>query len=209
MELYITLTVCFLPLIFAVVFAVLKVEGFKWSYVLGALAIGFGAIVVIIVVQTTVLSVNLFSVNSLRGVFVSALVLNGLIEESIKMVFLFFLPGKKMTCKVFFTVALLVGCAVGSLETVFYALNGSSDTVLRFFTAVVLHILTTGLSGLFVWSAKNGKIRISIFLTALFSHGIYNFFAGFTGIWWWFSIITILFVFVRCRVYYLDLREKN
>jgi len=169
---------------------------------------GFVAIFLIILVRNAVKNVFLFLPTNLTGVLISTL-LYGLVEESVKMLLLFFLPGKKISCKVFLVISLIMGCAVGSFETVMYVITGLGSTFLRLFTAVILHIVCAGLSGLFVWSAKNKKRYLAAFVTAVFAHGIYNFFAGFTGVWWWFSIVTILFAILRCRAYYADLCEKK
>lgn len=208
MELYITLACCFLPLILGIFIAVLKIKDFKLSYAFSAIVMGFAAIFLIILVQNAVKGMFLFLPSNLTGVLISTL-LYGLIEESVKMLLLFFLPGKKISCKVFLVVSLIMGCAVGSFETVMYVVTGLGGTFLRLFTAVILHIVCAGLSGLFVWSAKNKKCCLAAFVTAVFVHGIYNFFAGFTGVWWWFSIVTILFAILRCRAYYADLCEKK
>jgi len=67
----------------------------------------------------------------------------------------------------------------------------------------------SGLGGLFVWSCKQKKCKIIILLAAIVIHGVYNFFAGFTGIFWWFSLAAIIFGLIQVRMFYRGLEEKT
>ena len=40
------------------------------------------------------------------------------------------------------------------------------------------------------------------FVLAVALHGVYNFFAGFSGGFWWFSVVAILMAALECRIWY-------
>ena len=208
MILYITLALCFLPLLAGIVFSAVKVPSFKFSYSVWAVGAGFAALVPIIVIQFVIRRFFNFSPASLAAVFLSALLFNGLIEESAKALFLFLLPVKAVPISAFTASALIAGTALGSFEALVYCIAGTNYSPLRLITAVVLHALCSGLSGIFVWTLKNEKARKAAFVSALFCHGLYNFFASFGGFVWWFSIAVLLFAAVRLRYYYTDLKRE-
>ena len=123
-------------------------------------------------------------------------------------IFLFFLPAKKIKLPVFIACAVIAGGTVGSFEAVMYFVAGTHYSALRLCTAAVLHALCAGLSGIFVWTAKNKtrkrKAQFAAFCAAVFCHGIYNFFAGFNGFLWWFSLAALLFALIQLRSFYTE-----
>lgn len=208
MILYVTLAMCFLPLLAGIVFWAVKVPSFKLSYSVWAVGAGFAALVPIIVIQFVIRRFFNFSPASLAAVFLSALLFNGLIEETVKAVFLFLLPVKAVPLSAFTAAAIIAGTAVGSFEALVYCIAGTNYSLVRLITAVVLHALCSGLSGIFVWTRKNGKARAAALVSATVCHGLYDFFASFNGLIWWLSIAVLLFAAVRLRYYYTDLQRE-
>ncbi|WP_314743203.1 PrsW family glutamic-type intramembrane protease [Treponema lecithinolyticum] len=208
MKMYITLALCFAPLIVEIVFSLIKISSFRLSQAGWAVAAGFAAIVPIIIVQYILQQTDWFSVSSMPSLLAEALIFNGLIEEAVKMLFLFFLPAKKIKLPVFIACAVIAGGTVGSFEAVMYFVAGTHYSALRLCTAAVLHALCAGLSGVFVWTAKNKtrkrKAQFAAFCAAVFCHGIYNFFAGFNGFLWWFSLAALLFALIQLRSFYTE-----
>ena len=47
------------------------------------------------------------------------------------------------------------------------------------------------------------------FVLAVVLHGIYNFFAGFNGLFWWFSVVAILMAALECRIWYRQVVENG
>ncbi|MFC2420400.1 MAG: PrsW family glutamic-type intramembrane protease [Treponema maltophilum] len=208
MILYVTLAMCFLPLLAGIVFSAVKVPSFKLSYSVWAVGAGFAALVPIIVIQFVIRRFFNFSPASLAAIFLSALLFNGLIEETVKAVFLFLLPVKAVPLSAFTASAIIAGTAVGSFEALVYCIAGTNYSPVRLITAVVLHALCSALSGIFVWTRKNGKARAAALVSATVCHGLYDFFASFNGLVWWFSIAVLLFAAVRLRYYYTDLQRE-
>ncbi len=93
MKMYITLALCFAPLIVEIVFSLIKISSFRLSQAGWAVAAGFAAIVPIIIVQYILQQTDWFSVSSMPSLLAEALIFNGLIEEAVKML----LPKKKST----------------------------------------------------------------------------------------------------------------
>lgn len=216
MELYIKLGLSFLPLVPLLYAAAVKVSGFRLNHALWAAAAGFAALVPIIGLQLISERFLPFNASSLWAVFFGTLLFNGLIEEGAKAFFLFLIPLKNLPRSVSLTAALIAGTTVGSFEALIYCIAGTNYSVLRLCTAVILHSLCAGLSCFFVLSLKEAKeqkkqntvhkyrVRLMPFFTAVFCHGIYNFFAGFTGFLWYFSLFALLFALIRVRFYYGD-----
>ncbi|OJF77272.1 MAG: hypothetical protein BKP49_02040 [Treponema sp. CETP13] len=209
MHLFISIALCFIPLIVIILIASLLIKELSKKSVFAGILAGFGAIIPISIAQYFLEPLNSFLGNSLTSVFITALLFNGLIEEAIKMLFIFFIPGKNKRKSTFFAVALIAGCTFGCFEAVVYLIAGSTNISTRLFTAVLLHTFCAGLSGIYIWTLKNTKAMLSPFLLAVVLHGIYNFFAGFTNDFWWFSVITIVFAIMQCRIYYTKIDEST
>ncbi len=202
MNLYVSLLLCFVPLIAFFIIFCAAVPGFKMRYGIWAALLGLLSVIPIAFVQFFVLSLPVFTANTLAAVLITALIFNGLIEESIKMLCMLFLPAKKTPFSVFFTMALFCGLSLGCFEAVIYLIAGYHQIGLRLVTAVIIHMLCAGLSGVYVWSFRKKRTRTLPFVYAAALHGIYNFFAGFSGGYRWFAVIAILFAAVECRIWY-------
>ncbi len=208
MELYITMGICFIPLIVAISVSLVKVTGFTKRLALVSSLLGLAAIIPIGFLQFFILELPIFNTGTISALLVTTIIFNGLIEEFIKMLLLLFLPAKKMNFKAFLACAIISGLALGCFEAIIYVITGTPHIEVRLFTAVIMHAACAGLSGLYVWTYKNTKSQLSAFITAVLLHGIYNFFAGFSGNFWLFSIVAILFAIVRCRVDYHAIDEN-
>lgn len=190
--------ICFVPLLIAAALALLLKKNVSVHQVLCAIASGFLALIPISLLQLYVFNLPVFTPKTLAGAFLTTLIINGLIEETLKMATLFVIPRKDTTAGSFLILAMLQGFALGSFEAVIYLLSGKGDITLRLCTAAVIHALCAGLSGLFVWSISQKKTYVRPLLTAILMHGLYNYFASTTS-FWWFSIITIAYTAIRLR----------
>ena len=206
MDLIIDLSFCFLPLVIFILILLITKQDIKLSFSTAAVLLGLAPLIPAAVLQ---LVIPQLEYSSLLMVLISTLLYNGLIEEGMKAGFLFLFPSSKVSYKQFFIYSLLAGLCFGCFEAVIYVVSGSHNIELRFITAVVIHTVCSGLGGLFVWSCKQKKCKIIILLAAIVIHGVYNFFAGFTGIFWWFSLAAIIFDLIQVRMFYRGLEEKT
>lgn len=207
MNVFILVGLCFLPLIIALVFFKIFVKNFKSIYMFQSVIIGFVVLIPIVVVQFLLKKIPFFSQNTFIALLATTLIYNGLIEESIKTGALFLLRPQKQEFSIFFIIALLSGSTIGTIETVLYLIGGQTNILLRLFTAMLLHTLCSGLSGAFVWTFFRRKKLWASFFLSIIIHGIYNFFASFNGAIWAFSIVTLFFALIQCRVYYTKTKE--
>jgi len=203
MESIATIGICFVPLILltAVLLAVCK--KLTVGSALISILSGLAAIIPIAVIQFLLLSLPIFKSTKIVSVFLTAVLFNGLIEETIKMLMLMIIPGKKKDAVTFTICALIAGFSIGTFETVVYMLMyGTNSIILRYATAVLIHTFCAGLSGLYVWSFKQKQQYLRPFISAVFIHGLYNFFAGFIFPLKAFSFVTIVYAAVRLKFSY-------
>lgn len=195
--------ICILPL--TAIFAVMLILVKEFKFINGAVSIllGLFSVVPIAAIQFAIEYHHLVSVNSLGSVLLKSLLINGVVEETIKMLVLFFVS-KKLNLSAFFSCAVLSGLALGCFESLVYLVSGIQNLELRMLTAVVIHACCAGLSGLFVYSIKNESTRVYSFILAILLHGIYNYFAGFRmdSFIFWFSLVVVLVAIVECRIRY-------
>jgi len=196
-----SLLLCVLPLVVLIVCCVLCI---KLSVRHAAIAVAAGVLPVVPIMALQLIVFPAFrSLDFQLGTrLLSALILNGLIEESIKFLSLLLFFHKKTTRVQCIACGAIAGLTVGCLEAVMYFAGGFEYILLRLVTAAVIHTLCAMLSALCIASFKAGKKKIMPFVYAVLVHGVYNFFAGFTGGFRWFSIAAILFAAVECRIWY-------
>ncbi len=229
---------CFLPLI---VFFLIFTFAYKLNvfYQLIAILIGLLSVIPISLIQYFVPDINDFANN--YPIFYSllkSLILYAVIEEVIKMLFLFFLPisegnlsrnnkielsdsgTKAFALKRFILLGFIMGLSVGCFESGVYffehmqkAKNAGSQLLyipifIRMFSAVIIHFSCTGLCALFMFGLKNKITKISLMLSAILIHGIYDFFAGFQNSFKYFSFAVVLFSIIECRLKYKNLQEN-
>ena len=210
MSVFVLMGLSFVPLVFFLVLFCLAVPGFKVRYGLGATLVGLFSLIPIVILQYLVLKMPVFSKDTLLSVLITVMVFNGLVEEMVKMFSLLLLPHKKMGIGVFLAMSLISGLALGCFETVIYLFSGYQNIQIRSLTAVAMHSLCGGLSGIYVWTwrdpvekAPGKKVPLVMpFVLAVVLHGVYNFFAGFSGGFWWFSVVAILMAALECRIWY-------
>lgn len=210
MSIYVMMGLSFLPLVAFLVIFCLAVPGFKLRYGLASTLVGLFSLIPIVVVQYFVLKLPVFMDNSLLEALITVMVFNGLVEETVKMFSLLLLPHKKTGFGAFFAMSLVSGLSLGCFETVIYLFAGYQNIQLRSLTAVAMHSFCAGLSGIYVWTWRNpvergGGKKIPLvmpFVLAVVLHGVYNFFAGFSGGFWWFSVVAILMAALECRIWY-------
>lgn len=215
MNLYALFALCFIPAITFYILFCMFVPGFKIRYGLWAMLVGLFAIVPIALIQHFILTLPVFNRSTFASLIVTAFVFNGLIEETVKMLFMLLLPQKKMKLAPFFAASLLCGMMLGSFESVIYLIKRIQESELasgflsayalvfaRMGTAVLIHTLCAGLSGLFVWMIRHKTPHAAPFVYAALLHGAYNFFAGFADPYHWFAIVAILFAVLECRIWY-------
>ena len=218
MDLYALIFLAFVPPVICFVLFSLFVRGQKIRYCAWSCVVGLVTVIPTAFVQYFVLrKIPVFVSSTVMSLLVTAVIFNGLIEESLKMIFMLLLPQKKLTEAAFFTCALLCGLTLGCFESLIYMTNrmqgvfsGADRAVFelllkRMFTAVFIHTFCAGLSGLYIWTFKRKASRVQPFVYAVLLHGVYNFFAGFESFFYWFSIVAILFAALECRIWYKNI----
>lgn len=184
----------FIPFIACFILFAILVEGITVIKELISSLIGLLAVVPIAFIQLYVGGTPFFRGGSFWAIIFKNLIFIGLVEEFIRFIFLFFIPGKKEEIRVFFCYAILAGLILGSFETVIYVLseikeakefvniNGGEIVLhtiyLRMVTALVIHTLCAGLLGLSVYSIKNKKPHFAPIVYAIIIHGLYDFFTS-------------------------------
>ena len=150
-----------------------------------------------------------------------SLLLYGLVEEAIKTLALLPVPHKNESRLNFLLLAFTAGLSLGCFESVVYYFdhlqiaNSRGATLLygqiavRIFTSDIIHMCCTGLCGLFLFSCRNKPRHISCLITAVILHGVYDFFAGFSGNLRWFSVAVVLMAIAECRIKYISLHNDE
>ena len=202
MSLVLSIGLCILlPAIFLGIFCI-AVPEFKFRWGLWSAVTGLFSLIPITFIQFFILSLPIFTAQTIGAVLVTAIIFNGLIEETVKMLCMLLLPYKKQSFPAFFCQTLICGLSLGCFETIIYLFAGFQEIGLRLVTAVVIHTFCAGLSGCYLWSFRKKSPRTMPFVYAAALHGVYNFFAGFTGFFWWFSVLAILLTLLECRIWY-------
>lgn len=209
---------CFIPLI-----AGFLIFAFAFKSNAGHLSIaillGLAAVLPISVIQFFLPSINILSSMPILREILKSLLLYGLVEEILKCVFVLPLPKKEKSAFDFLLLAFTMGLALGCFESIVYYLdhlqmaNNRNATLLygqifaRIFSSDLIHMTCTGLCGLFIYSIRNKHPVITCLLSAIFIHGIYDFFAGFQNALRWFAVTAILLAIAECRLKYTSITE--
>lgn len=222
MNLYALLGICFVPAALFFALAVILNKNLKITYCLWACVLALLAVIPASLLQFYVLGLPIFTASTFVSVMITAILFNGLIEESMKMLFLCMMPQKKQILSAFFCCVILFGLVVGGFESVIYIvkkfqeIQGQTGKELvmqlllkRIFSAQAIHVFCAGLSGLYIWNFRRHKRNIMPFVYAVLLHGIYNFFASFTSMYHWLAIVAILFAAVECRIFYVSSKESD
>lgn len=198
------IALCFIPLAVVFLSFALLTKRFKVWQGLLACVLGMIAVVPIAIMQFFLLSKNFFAANSLLAILISALVINGIVEETMKMGLLFLFPVGEMKLKLFYKYCILSGLTLGCFESLIYLISGFQEIGLRMFSSVLIHIVCAVFDGIFVYGVKHWHFRIAPLSYAIILHGIYNYFAGFgEGPFFYISFAVIAFAVIECRITYL------
>lgn len=105
--------------------------------------------------------------------------------------------------------AFFLGLSFGLYELIVYFISGVGFLSLRFFTTVIFHALSAVLDAFFIVSWKKKKLWLFPLAFSVLMHGLYNFFASFTGFIWWFSIFVLVLTFLQMINVYKACSEKE
>ncbi len=218
MSIVLPVLLCFLPLIAGFL---LSTFAFKLNagHLSIAVLLGLAAVIPISVIQFFLPSLNILSSIPILREILKSLFLYGLVEEVLKCLFLLPLPKKDKSPLEFLLLAFTMGLALGCFESIVYYLDHlqmashRSATLLygqifaRIFSSDIIHMTCTGLCSLFIFSIRNKKTMVSCLLSAVFIHGVYDFFAGFQNALRWFAVAAILLAIAECRLKYSAISE--
>ena len=216
------IALCFVPLILALC---IFTFGFKLkiTHQLIAVLLGLIAVLPISFIQYLLPEIPEIGFNPIIHTLLKSLLLYGLIEELFKAIILLILPNKNYDVRNFLLLAFVMGLALGCFESVVYYFDhlqlahsrGATllygQIALRIFTSDIIHMMCTGLGGLFIYSCRNKPSRVSFLIVAVLLHGIYDFFAGFStsSNLRWFSIAVVFMAIIECRVKYTSLTATD
>ena len=220
MNLFAFLALSFIPLAAGFIVLLLVVPHLKILHCLLACILSIAAVLPIAFIQYFVMGLPVFNTNTFVSLLITAVLFNGVIEETVKMCFLAFIPQKKMTASTFLACSLLFGLALGSFESVIYLIKriqeiglpgGNADAltliVIRMLTAVLIHTFCAGLSGMYLWLFRHKHNNVIPFVYAVLLHGVYNFYAAFSTGYRWFSIVAIVFAMLECRIWWKNAKN--
>ena len=221
MNLYALLGISFVPALLFFVLSIILNKNLKIRYCLWSALLALLTVIPTSFIQFYILGLPIFNSYTFASIMITAIFFNGLIEESMKMLFSCLIPQKKQILSSFFCCVILYGLTVGGFESLVYIIKkfqeiqgqGGKELVVslllnRIFSAQAIHVFCSALSGLYIWNFRNHKKNIMPFVYAVLLHGIYNFFAGFTSNFHWLSIIAILFAAVETRIFYLSAKSE-
>ena len=201
MNIIVNILVNFLPVLVISLIFCLKNTQIKWYMPILSFLIGMFAVFPATFIQL-LFPEMFFAKQTLLTLLFSSLVYIALVEEVCKTICLFLVPNKNLSVSTFFALSVLVGYSFGSFENIIYIVKGMTNPILRMLTSCVIHSVCTGTAAFFVWFLRKKKFHLSLILTPIFVHGLYDFFAGFPGKFWLVSIIVIFYGIFQCSVFY-------
>ena len=201
MNVIVNILVNFLPVLVISLIFCLKNKQIKWYMPILSFLIGMFAVFPATFIQLLFPEV-FFAKQTLLTLLFSSLVYIALVEEVCKTVCLFLVPHKNLNISTFFALSFLVGYSFGSFENIIYIFKGMTNPILRIFTSCVIHAVCTATASFFIWFLRKKKFHLTLILTPIFVHGLYDFFAGFPGKFWLVSIIVIFYGIFQCSVFY-------
>lgn len=213
MAVVLPIILCFVPLL---VFFALCIFAFKMKavHLLLAMVLGLLCVLPVSVIQFFAGMAPFFSNRNLIYILLKSFLLYGFIEEICKMGLSFALPHKEYTAFDFLMLSFFFGLSLGCFESVIYFLDHLQKSTamggvllyrpvfVRMFTSDLIHTFCAGILGIFVYEKRRGDIHVSLVVIAVLIHGIYDFFAGFSNSYKYFSIAVILFAALECRTKY-------
>lgn len=201
-NLLVSTLICFIPMIALYLVVFLLVKGFNWWKGLLCMASGFICLAPIAFFQNLFDKFPIISAETTGGILLSALVLNGLIEELVKTILLTLTPVPVKSPFGAFIRGLLTGMSLGCFEVFIYLITGTESQLLRLASIWGIHVCCTILCSYFVWSIFNKKFYIAPFLFAVVFHGIYSYFAGYYTFMKYFCAAVIAIAALECRIRY-------
>ena len=201
MNIIVNILVNFLPVLVISLIFCLKNTQIKWYMPILSFLIGMFAVFPATFIQLLFPEV-FFAKQTLLTLLFSSLVYIALVEEICKTVCLFLVPHKNLNISTFCALSFLVGYSFGSFENIIYIFKGMTNPILRIFTSCVIHAVCTATASFFIWFLRKKKFHLTLILTPIFVHGLYDFFAGFPGKFWLVSIIVIFYGIFQCGVFY-------
>ncbi len=225
------IALCFVPLIAAVVLFATAFK-MKITHLLIAILLGLAAVLPISFIQYFMPPIPGINFSPVLRALLKSVLLYGFVEEAFKTLLLLPLPHKVYDNDSdadlqtpdhlgFLLLAFTAGLSLGCFESVVYYFdhlqiaNSRGATLLygqiavRIFTSDIIHTMCTGLCGLFVYSCRNKPIRVSCLVAAVLLHGVYDFFAGFSGNLRWFSVAVVLMAILECRIKYTSMKNDE
>ena len=218
------LFLCFVPLILAIALFSFAFK-IKITHQLIAVLLGLAAVLPISLLQYFIPDFSGLFNSPILFSLIKSLLIYGLIEEAFKTLLLLPLPHKSYDendkCRAFLFLSFVMGLSLGCFESVVYYFdhlqiaNSRGATLLygqiavRIFTSDIIHLTCTGICGIFICSIRRKERKISLFVTAVLLHGIYDFFAGFSGDLRWFSVAVVLMSIAECRIKYKSLQTDE
>ena len=194
--------ICFIPLIISVGIVLFADRQIRFTQIVTAVVTGFGVFLPITVFQTLFTSFPFFAKNpeNIYSLFFLSLFINGLLEEGIKAVFLFFLKPAKLSQKTFFLLSVVCGITAGCAEALIYLKYGLLQIPVRFM-AIVLHGFCAGLSSFAFKTADSGKKTLLPLFLSVLVHGLYDFFCSLGGYYMIFAVVCVVFLCFQCASY--------
>ena len=213
------IALCFLPLIIAIIILTCGLK-IKLTHQLIAVLFGLIAVFPISFIQYFLPDIPGFISAPLLRTLLKSILIYGLVEAAIKMALVIPLPHKNFTALNALLLAFIMGLSLGCFESVVYYFDHLQKAnfkgaqllygqiTLRIFTSDIIHMTCTGLSGLFIFSTRNKKAKISFFILSVLLHGVYDFFAGFSGNLKLFSLAVVVLAVAECRIKYVSLQNN-
>jgi len=204
-----TIAICLIPLIASYIVMLMMVTGFCWWKGIIACLCGMFAVALVAILQVFVDFSSMLNLNTLIGILLGTLLVNGLVEEGFKALVLFALPGKKHPEREFFSYGILSGLTFACFETILYFFVGSETVTLRFVSAVIIHASCAGLGSLTVYGFKTRKPYFFPLILAILLHGLYDYFALMPGFLGWVKYAVVFVSLIECGVRYSKLKEME
>lgn len=222
MNLYALIGLCFLPVVVLLSFFIFYVDGKKFYLYLISIALAIVAVIPASFIQFCAAKFSFFSADTFISLLLGSLVLNGVVEESVKCGFECIIPRKNISFRLFFCCILLFGLTAGSFESIVYTLNkiqfdvshmGHDAAVKlifrRMISAQVIHVFCAALSGFFVWNLGKGVLKVRAVLFAIILHGMYDFFMSFGKHFKFFAFAAIILALIEIRQLYKETKAPE
>ena len=156
------------------------------------------------------LSLNIPKTDGIWKILIDAVLISALTEETAKLFLLkliFYINNIK-TFKAAVITAVAAGTGFAFLENIMYSFDRSFIIIVRSLTAVPLHIITAGITGLYLVKrdSKNSFIRYKGFAHAIVIHSLYDTLIAMQSVY---SFLIIPLLFQAGSSLYMDYRRES